>query len=257
MSHQDSPESVAGTLSSILSRVRFLSFTAASDEGADERSAAQRCPLASKSTKETDFSISDSKTCPFSTKSLLDSRTSPSSSRTLPGEDGLYSSRPTSIPKRLWSSQPCSSHSLTSSGSSACFTNDSLPFTDSFNSLRDDEEFSEPEYDYAEETEATLIEKEKADGDDEDLPVYTLEEVSHHDMPHDCWMVLFDQVYDLTDFLLSHPGGEELLLEHAGRDATLAYRGVGHSRQAAEMLRGLRVGRLPDRERTFRGWHLD
>lgn len=31
--------------------------------------------------------------------------------------------------------------------------------------------------------------------------IYTLEEVSWHDTPDDCWIVIYDRVYDITDFL--------------------------------------------------------
>jgi len=261
MNPQDSTDGMAGALSSILKRVRFLNFSGGSDEeeAADHYSlhntAHQRCPFSSKAAKSGNSRTNSPK------KSLSPSKdfSHPSSSSNIfPEDSSPYSSIPTSIPKRLWPSQTSSSHSLTSSGSSSCFTSDSLPYTESFSSLRDDEEFSEPEEDYVEENEASLLEKEKisADNDDE-LPIYTLEEVSYHDTPHDCWMVLYDKVYNLTEFLLEHPGGEELLLEHAGRDATLAYRGVGHSRAATAMLRPLLIGRLPDRERIFTGWHLE
>lgn len=29
----------------------------------------------------------------------------------------------------------------------------------------------------------------------------TLEEVSWHDTPGDCWIIVYDRVYDVTDFL--------------------------------------------------------
>lgn len=32
-------------------------------------------------------------------------------------------------------------------------------------------------------------------------PVYTLEEVSMHDSITDCWVVIYDHVYDVTSFL--------------------------------------------------------
>jgi len=35
------------------------------------------------------------------------------------------------------------------------------------------------------------------------LPLFTLQDVSLHDMPHDCWLVLYDRVYDITSFLNS------------------------------------------------------
>lgn len=80
----------------------------------------------------------------------------------------------------------------------------------------------------------------------------TLDEVSYHDTITDCWIVLYDRVYDITDFLEMHPGGHDVLLEHAGRDATIAFIGTGHSKAAFESLKMYEIGELPLRERLYR-----
>ena len=49
-----------------------------------------------------------------------------------------------------------------------------------------------------------------------------------------------------------HPGGDEIMLEYAGRDATLAFRSVGHSKAAERALKPYLVGRLPEHERLWR-----
>uniref|UniRef100_G1N8Z8 Cytochrome b5 type B n=1 Tax=Meleagris gallopavo TaxID=9103 RepID=G1N8Z8_MELGA len=41
-----------------------------------------------------------------------------------------------------------------------------------------------------------------------------------------------------------HPGGEEVLLEQAGRDATESFEDVGHSTDAREMLKQYYIGEL-------------
>ncbi|KAI8960108.1 FMN-dependent dehydrogenase-domain-containing protein [Daldinia sp. FL1419] len=48
-------------------------------------------------------------------------------------------------------------------------------------------------------------------------------EVSQHNSQEDLWLVIDGVVYDLSEFVLEHPGGAGVLLEHAGRDATAAY----------------------------------
>ncbi|KAL2833385.1 FMN-dependent dehydrogenase-domain-containing protein [Aspergillus cavernicola] len=48
-------------------------------------------------------------------------------------------------------------------------------------------------------------------------------EVSIHQTPDDCWIVVDNQVWDVTDFLDKHPGGPTIILKYAGRDATKAY----------------------------------
>lgn len=42
------------------------------------------------------------------------------------------------------------------------------------------------------------------------------------------------------------------MLEHAGRDATFAFRGSGHSAEAMQMLKKLQIGILPQSERLYR-----
>ncbi|XP_037086091.1 cytochrome b5-like [Pollicipes pollicipes] len=80
------------------------------------------------------------------------------------------------------------------------------------------------------------------------LPAFTLDQVSEHCWVDDCWVVLYDRVYDVTRFLDVHPAGADILLESAGRDATSAFRGVGHSQQAVDALLQYQVGVLVDAE---------
>lgn len=47
--------------------------------------------------------------------------------------------------------------------------------------------------------------------------------VAKHTSPDSCWVVLYGHVYDVTDFLASHPGGSKVILQLAGRDATEEY----------------------------------
>eukprot|EP00746_Dinoflagellata_sp_MGD_P136017 gnl/MRDRNA2_/MRDRNA2_70008_c0_seq1.p1 gnl/MRDRNA2_/MRDRNA2_70008_c0~~gnl/MRDRNA2_/MRDRNA2_70008_c0_seq1.p1 ORF type:complete len:566 (+),score=52.77 gnl/MRDRNA2_/MRDRNA2_70008_c0_seq1:62-1759(+) len=47
-----------------------------------------------------------------------------------------------------------------------------------------------------------------------------LSEVRRHNTSSDCWVVINDMVYDLTNFLSCHPGGPSTILSWAGRDAS-------------------------------------
>lgn len=51
-------------------------------------------------------------------------------------------------------------------------------------------------------------------------------EVGKHNTPDDLWIVVDNTIYDLTTFLPNHPGGQDILLKYAGRDATAAYNAV-------------------------------
>ena len=105
------------------------------------------------------------------------------------------------------------------------------------------------------------------------LPEYSLDQVSWHDQDDDCWIVLYDYVYDVTKFIqevssffrplleapiqpsvyapLQHPGGYDIMMEQAGRDATVAFRSVGHSKAATDDLVQYLVGVLPAKERMY------
>ena len=64
-------------------------------------------------------------------------------------------------------------------------------------------------------------------------------------------MVIYDKVYDVTEYLERgrHPGGEDVMMEYLGFDATMAFRGVGHSRGVIKLLEKYVLGVLPRDER--------
>ncbi|NWW47190.1 CYB5B protein, partial [Pedionomus torquatus] len=47
-----------------------------------------------------------------------------------------------------------------------------------------------------------------------------------------------------SSLLFQHPGGEEVLLEQAGKDATESFEDVGHSTDAREMLKQYYIGEI-------------
>ncbi|XP_071055454.1 cytochrome b5-like [Onthophagus taurus] len=48
----------------------------------------------------------------------------------------------------------------------------------------------------------------------------------------------------------AHPGGEEVLLEQAGKDASEAFEDVGHSSDARELMLKYKIGMLVEADRT-------
>ncbi|KAI9226108.1 MAG: cytochrome b5 [Piptocephalis tieghemiana] len=58
------------------------------------------------------------------------------------------------------------------------------------------------------------------------------------------WMAIHGKVYNITDFIEEHPGGEDILFEQGGMDATAAFEDVGHSEEARESLKKYLVGPL-------------
>ncbi|BBN15133.1 protein MpDES6 [Marchantia polymorpha subsp. ruderalis] len=74
----------------------------------------------------------------------------------------------------------------------------------------------------------------------------TVEEVSKHDNPSDCWIVINDKVYDVSAFGKTHPGGP-VIFTQAGRDATDSFK-VFHSAKAWQFLQDLYIGDLYNAE---------
>lgn len=81
---------------------------------------------------------------------------------------------------------------------------------------------------------------------------YSLLEIKKHDQPTDLWMVLYNKVYDVTDFCKYHLGGIEVLYDCGGSDATQAFEDVGHSDFAVEMLQPYLIGQvIADEQREY------
>ncbi|KAL1842657.1 hypothetical protein VTJ49DRAFT_4568 [Mycothermus thermophilus] len=72
----------------------------------------------------------------------------------------------------------------------------------------------------------------------------TYQDVAEHNTKKDLYVVIHDKIYDITKFVDEHPGGEEVLLDVAGQDATEAFEDVGHSDEARETLEQLKIGTL-------------
>ncbi|POR35170.1 Putative cytochrome b5 [Tolypocladium paradoxum] len=73
---------------------------------------------------------------------------------------------------------------------------------------------------------------------------FTYQDVAEHNTKKDIYVVIHDKVYDCTQFVDEHPGGEEVMLDVGGQDATEAFEDVGHSDEARETLDKLIVGSL-------------
>jgi cytochrome b involved in lipid metabolism len=60
----------------------------------------------------------------------------------------------------------------------------------------------------------------------------------------DCWIVIGENVYDVSEFMLKHPGGRWIILEKGGKDATAAFEHTIHSEVAIEKMHELYIGKL-------------
>ncbi|KAK5628324.1 hypothetical protein RRF57_004039 [Xylaria bambusicola] len=73
---------------------------------------------------------------------------------------------------------------------------------------------------------------------------YTAKEVAAHNTATDAWMIIHGQVYDVTSYIGDHPGGADVLLDAAGKDASVEFDNAGHSDDASEIMATYRIGKL-------------
>eukprot|EP01065_Artemidia_motanka_P036343 TRINITY_DN44271_c0_g1_i1.p1 TRINITY_DN44271_c0_g1~~TRINITY_DN44271_c0_g1_i1.p1 ORF type:complete len:392 (+),score=-73.15 TRINITY_DN44271_c0_g1_i1:83-1258(+) len=77
------------------------------------------------------------------------------------------------------------------------------------------------------------------------LPTFLHSEVAAHNNAKSCYVTMGTRVFDVTDFVDSHPGGGELVLEYGGKDVTEILKDVAshaHSEAAYEVLDDSLVG---------------
>ncbi|KAI9219950.1 fatty acid desaturase-domain-containing protein [Blastocladiella britannica] len=72
-------------------------------------------------------------------------------------------------------------------------------------------------------------------------------ELAQHNMPSSAWVAVRGKVYDVTSFLGRHPGGTDVLLFAAGRDATQVFESY-HQLKVAATLPKYYIGDLADNE---------
>lgn len=90
------------------------------------------------------------------------------------------------------------------------------------------------------------MEEKKESLNSDQVKKYSFEEIKTHNTEKSCWLVIHNKVYDVTKFLNEHPGGEEILLEYSGQDATENFEDIGHSTDAREIMVQYHIGDLVD-----------
>ncbi|MBI5037545.1 MAG: cytochrome b5 domain-containing protein [Candidatus Kerfeldbacteria bacterium] len=72
--------------------------------------------------------------------------------------------------------------------------------------------------------------------------------VARHNSAGDCWIIISNTVYAVTNYLNAHPGGRAIIIPYCGRDATSAFStkaGQGsHSSNARSQLANYAIGTL-------------
>ncbi|CAI6094162.1 unnamed protein product [Clonostachys chloroleuca] len=73
---------------------------------------------------------------------------------------------------------------------------------------------------------------------------FTLKDVKAKSAETSGCIVIDGKVYEITDYMSKHPGGDDILTEVLGTDASEAFHEVGHSAEAIEQLKPLLRGIL-------------
>jgi len=59
---------------------------------------------------------------------------------------------------------------------------------------------------------------------------FTPKEISAlHSTKKSLWVIVNDKVYDITSILKTHPGGQKILVENAGKDCTELFNKARHN----------------------------
>jgi cytochrome b involved in lipid metabolism len=75
--------------------------------------------------------------------------------------------------------------------------------------------------------------------------IYTLAEVAAHSNAASCWSAINGDVYDLTQWIAKHPGGEGAILGICGKDGSAAFNGQhGGQSRPENILSGFKIGAL-------------
>jgi 4-hydroxysphinganine ceramide fatty acyl 2-hydroxylase len=74
---------------------------------------------------------------------------------------------------------------------------------------------------------------------------YGNQDLAKHTTADSCWVIYQNKVYDVTEFIQDHPGGDDLILDYGGKDVTAVMKDVlehEHSDAAYEILEEYCIG---------------
>lgn len=81
------------------------------------------------------------------------------------------------------------------------------------------------------------------------MQLFTRKEIEQRNRRESAAIIIDNVVYDVTLFLDDHPGGVEVLLNNAGKDASRCFHDVGHSDDAKNWRSTFKIGEVVEEER--------
>ncbi|KAF9947627.1 fatty acid alpha-hydroxylase [Modicella reniformis] len=86
------------------------------------------------------------------------------------------------------------------------------------------------------------------------MQTYSVQQVQAHCSADDCWVIHKNKVYNVSSFIADHPGGEDYILDHAGKDITVLMHDQLthlHSDGAYDMMHDFLIGSIEIPEMTL------
>ena len=83
------------------------------------------------------------------------------------------------------------------------------------------------------------------------IRIFTAEDVAEHKTAESTWVTYKDRVYDITQFLPDHPGGDDIVLKYAGKAVDEIMKDPlehEHSDSAYDVLSDYQIGKLGTEE---------
>lgn len=78
------------------------------------------------------------------------------------------------------------------------------------------------------------------------LPKYTMKQVATKSTPAEAWIIIDGLVYNITNFMGKHPGGEKVLFAMAGKDCTDAFANYHNASVYQKWLPSYLIGQVTD-----------
>jgi alkylation response protein AidB-like acyl-CoA dehydrogenase/predicted heme/steroid binding protein len=79
---------------------------------------------------------------------------------------------------------------------------------------------------------------------------FTREEVGRHNKDGDCWLIIDNDVFDVSKFAKLHPGGIAFILDNAGKDVTKDFHLYHHPDHLRKYSPRLKIGELAEADRS-------
>jgi cytochrome b involved in lipid metabolism len=76
-----------------------------------------------------------------------------------------------------------------------------------------------------------------------DSDSFTIAEISRHNSRNDCYLIINNNVYDVSSYISYHPGGSRIIVSRCGKEVTGIFARI-HSNRAWDLLKRYKIGTI-------------